>query len=450
MKEEERMSGIEPIAEGKTKRVWEFQGDPKDVILESKNDITAGDGAKHDVIVGKGGFSNRTTSAVFRLLQRCGYPVAFIEQLDETQLRAKRATMILLEVVARREVHGSYRERNPHLPLGHYLPRLMVEFFAKTRDKLWNDRQIPIDDPLVDLSGDDALFFMPGWTKDQKEESKKTGHQGYLVGQRPFLSVPKDEFLAHANCPREHLLEIKRLTRQVFLVLEKAWQLLGYTLVDFKLEFGWDVDGNLVVADVIDNDSWRLLDEAREYMDKQVYRDGGNLEKVTRNYRLIAELASRFAVPRQRMILWRGSDKDDVREFEKALHEYGATNICDLTVVTRSMHKQPVMGVDEIARLIQEVPDSVIIAYIGRSNGAGPTLSTQVSVPVISVPASWKECPEDVWSSLRTPSETPTMTVLEPKNAVLAALQMLAMRNPQIYAELRIRQEERLSNFVMI
>ncbi len=75
--------------------------------------------------------------------------------------------------------------------------------------------------------------------------------------------------------------------------------------------------------------------------------------------------------------------------------------------------------------MMQEVPNSVVIAYIGRSNGAGPTLSAMSTIPVITVPASVKEFPEDVWSSLRAPSAVPVMTVLEPSNAVLAAL-----RNP--------------------
>ena len=79
----------------------------------------------------------------------------------------------------------------------------------------------------------------------------------------------------------------------------------------------------------------------------------------------------------------------------------------------------------------QEVPDSVVIAYIGRSNGAGPTLSAMSTIPVITVPASIKEFPDDLWSSLRAPSNVPVMTVLEPSNAVLAALQILSARNPR-------------------
>jgi len=100
--------------------------------------------------------------------------------------------------------------------------------------------------------------------------------------------------------------------------------------------------------------------------------------------------------------------------------------------------------------MTQEVPDSVVIAYIGRSNGAGPTLSAMTTIPVITVPASAKEYPEDVWSSLRAPSKVPVMTVLEPGNAVLAALQILSARNPRLYAHLRQEIEARTINTVVI
>ena len=88
----------------------------------------------------------------------------------------------------------------------------------------------------------------------------------------------------------------------------------------------------------------------------------------------------------------------------------------------------------------------MVIAFIGRSNGAGPVLSAQSTVPVITVPASAKDFPEDVWSSLRAPSKTPVMTVLEPSNAVMAALQILSARNPRIYAKVRTDIESRAIN----
>ena len=57
-----------------------------------------------------------------------------------------------------------------------------------------------------------------------------------------------------------------------------------------------------------------------------------------------------------------------------------------------------------------------------------------------------KDFPEDVWSSLRAPSNVPVMTVLEPSNAVLAALQILSARNPRLYAQVRMEIEKRTVN----
>jgi phosphoribosylaminoimidazole carboxylase / phosphoribosylaminoimidazole-succinocarboxamide synthase len=99
---------------------------------------------------------------------------------------------------------------------------------------------------------------------------------------------------------------------------------------------------------------------------------------------------------------------------------------------------------------LQDVPDTVVIAHIGRSNGAGPTLSALSAAPVITVPASAKDFPEDVWSSLRAPSNVPVMTVLEPANAVLAALQILSARNPRLYARVRGEIEARSINVIEV
>ena len=72
------------------------------------------------------------------------------------------------------------------------------------------------------------------------------------------------------------------------------------------------------------------------------------------------------------------------------------------------------------------------------------------TAPVITVPATAKEFPEDVWSCLRAPSAVPVMTVLEPSNAVLAALQILSARNPRIYALVRGEIENRTINTLQI
>jgi phosphoribosylaminoimidazole carboxylase/phosphoribosylaminoimidazole-succinocarboxamide synthase len=145
-------------------------------------------------------------------------------------------------------------------------------------------------------------------------------------------------------------------------------------------------------------------------------------------------------------VLWRGSEKDNPEAFAKALDEFADM----MEVVTCSIHKEPVRGAEVLAAKLQDVPDTVVIAYIGRSNGAGPVLSALATVPVITVPASAREFPEDVWSSLRAPSAVPVMTVLEPSNAVLAALLILGARNPRIYAKVRGGIEERTVNTMRV
>lgn len=96
--------------------------------------------------------------------------------------------------------------------------------------------------------------------------------------------------------------------------------------------------------------------------------------------------------------------------------------------------------------LLQQRPDSVVITYVGLSNDAGPTLAAHSSVPVIAVPAT-PDFPNDVWSSLRTPSNVPLATVLKPANAIELAMTMLSARNPRFYALLALEREERLTNF---
>jgi len=81
----------------------------------------------------------------------------------------------------------------------------------------------------------------------------------------------------------------------IFRVLEREWSNLGYILADFKIEFGFNWFGELLVSDVIDNDSWRVIDAKGEHLDKQVYREGADLETVKGMYSKVAELSEKFA-----------------------------------------------------------------------------------------------------------------------------------------------------------
>ncbi len=423
----------ELLAEGKTKRVFAVKGRPGLGVLAAKDDITAGDGAKHDILSGKAALATRTTSNVFRLLSACGLPVAYILQRDPTSFVAHLCDMLPYEVVVRREAHGSFLKRHPHISKGHLFPRLVVEFYLKTNGKRWGECALPCDDPLMiyDPNADEPRICLYDPAKP-------------IHGAKPFLVLSDAEVFTVDN---EAALfdKMARIARQAFLVLEKAWQLEGRTLVDFKVEFGLTSGGALLLADVIDNDSWRVLDNGA-YIDKQAYRDGGALDDVLAKYRLVAELTDRFHLPRQRIILWRGSESDDVEVFHRACEALGALlpqNFV-MPIVTCSAHKEPERALATLRRMLQEVPSSVVIAYVGMSNAAGPLLSAASVAPVITVPATVGSFSEDVWSSLRMPSGVPVSTVLSPGNALLAALQILATRNPFFYSLLAGKLEDRL------
>src|ERR1051326_3017014 len=94
------------LAEGKTKKIHAIKGGSDLVTVVAKDDITAGDGAKHDIIPDKGRLATATTSNVFRLLKACGLPVAFEEQNSATSFIAPPCTMLPYEVVVRRAAHG--------------------------------------------------------------------------------------------------------------------------------------------------------------------------------------------------------------------------------------------------------------------------------------------------------------------------------------------------------
>lgn len=419
------------VAEGKTKKIHLVKGSSDRVTVVAKDDITAGDGAKHDIIPDKGRLATATTCNVFRLLKACGLPVAFVEQDSAISFVAPKCDMLPYEVVVRREAHGSYLKRNPHLSKGQLFPQALVEFYLKTKDKNWKGKPLIADDPFMQFAEDAKQIRLFNPAKP-------------LQGQEPFLVLAGSEVFGRDD-EGQIFPEMRRIARQAFLVLEKAWQLEGGTLVDLKVEFGFDAKGGLLLADVIDNDSWRVL-EGGSYIDKQVYRDGGALDDVVAKYRHVAEITSHFRVPRQRIVLWRGSEKDSPDAFLQALGELKDM----MTVVSCSVHKEPVNAAGIFHRMMQEIPDSVVIAYIGRSNGAGPTLSAMSTVPVITVPASIKEFPDDLWSSLRAPSAVPVMTVLDPANAVLAALQILSGRNPRLYAKVRGEIENRTVNTIAL
>jgi len=265
---------LEIITKGKTKEIWATNV-PGIVILRATDDITAGDGAKHDTFERKARYANQTTCNVFELLKRLGVPLAYVGRYDETSFVAEQCDMIPLEVVVRRKAYGSYLKRNPEIAKGTIFEPPVVEFYLKTTGRRWKGQEIPVDDPWIVFKNGAMELYRPDQPIEEQESFMVL--DGYPLKEYP-----------------EAYDKMARIAVNVLKILELAWRLLGFGLIDFKVELGTNQEGKIVLADVIDNDSWRVLTRDGEHMDKQLYREGGNLASVAEKYRKVAELTDKF------------------------------------------------------------------------------------------------------------------------------------------------------------
>src|SRR3989338_275977 len=430
----------ELLFEGKTKKGWEVKGLPNLVIMESKPDITAHDDPRLTKQFGtKAQCATSTTCRMFELLKLAGIPTAFMHQLSENEFLAERAKMIRMEVVARRLAGGSFTKRHPEMVRQDNEPyrfsRLYTEFFLKTSGgKLIIDGETVIEGLDPQKGQEDPLIANPRTDVWQLLHAKRPlGHPECDLGCTiPRNKVDKDHSL---------IQPMNEVLRKVFLALEGAWNTLGLRLVDIKIEFGNTADGELVVADVIDNDSWRLRDKDRTGLNKQRFLDGDELSAVEEIYQLVARLTERIRIPRQAIVLWRGSKKDNFPETP------GLPASINRIEVTFSGHKQPIACLRRLEELQRDFPDSgVILAIAGRSNGLGPMLAAHTTWPVISVPPGIKDFPENIWSSLQMPRDVPNATILDLDNAFSYALNILSVKNPIIYMGQRFAIEERMES----
>ncbi|MFH1200326.1 MAG: phosphoribosylaminoimidazolesuccinocarboxamide synthase, partial [Candidatus Micrarchaeota archaeon] len=118
------------IASGKTKIIYAHPSDESLAIMFFKDDITAGDGAKHDLLPGKGRCDWETTRNVFAYLHKAGVPTHMVEAPEEGYLVVRRMKMIPLECVTRRIATGSLVKRLPFTEGQRFEP-LMFELFLK-------------------------------------------------------------------------------------------------------------------------------------------------------------------------------------------------------------------------------------------------------------------------------------------------------------------------------
>jgi phosphoribosylaminoimidazole-succinocarboxamide synthase len=254
------------VAHGKTKVLYENPGHADQLVVVQTDSISAGDGARRNEIAGKGRLAAQTTARVFRLLNLCGLPTHYLsggEDDDNNEMLVRRANMLPLEVVVRGVAAGSFVRRNPGVARGMLLVPRVIEFFLK----------------------DDA-------------------------NHDPQMSP--DEIVSRGIATPAEVGAMSELARLTFDILSHAWRKRDVLLVDLKVEFGRLTAGNekgqLVIADVIDNDSWRIWPQGREdrMLDKQLYRnlqtvDDAALATVKAAYEEVAELVGTFPVMRPGM-----------------------------------------------------------------------------------------------------------------------------------------------------
>jgi phosphoribosylaminoimidazole-succinocarboxamide synthase len=225
------------LYEGKAKILY-TTADPNILLTHFKDDATAFNAQKKGSIIGKGEMNCAISTHLFQMLEAQGIPTHFVDRPAPTQMRVKSVKIIPLEVVVRNIAAGSLCLQTG-IELGTVLSQPLVEFYYK------NDA---LGDPLLTS---DRLQLMALATPTQVQQ-------------------------------------LQTLALQINRILTDFFGQCGITLVDFKLEFGLDANGVLLLADEISPDTCRLWNQAetdpeRRVMDKDRFRrDLGSVEDAYR------------------------------------------------------------------------------------------------------------------------------------------------------------------------
>ncbi|MGB8265882.1 MAG: phosphoribosylaminoimidazolesuccinocarboxamide synthase [Candidatus Velthaea sp.] len=337
------------IARGKTKILHELVGQPDVLIVSQLDAISARDGERRDTIEGKGRIAAKTTARVFRLLNLCGVPTHYLsggEDDDDNQMLVRRAQMIPLEVVVRGVAAGSLVKRKPGIQRGAVLAPRLVEFFLK------DDAN---HDPLIE----------------------------------------PDEIVGRGIATPPELGTMTELARIVYEILAHAWRRHDTLLVDLKIEFGrlasGDGKGSLVVADVIDNDSWRIWPQGREelMLDKQIYRNletvtVGDLDRLRENYEQVADDVGTFPLMRPGMvgIIADGSQHANLtNELARAVGQFGLPSIRHVVSVERA----PGFVLQLLSQLDVTFPRLILVAVGDAGSALFGMLDHATPNPVVRV-----------------------------------------------------------------
>jgi phosphoribosylaminoimidazole-succinocarboxamide synthase len=210
------------LYEGKAKKVWATEDDAL-CIVSYKDDATAFNGLKKGTIVGKGSINNRLSNFFMSVIEKRGVPTHVVEELSDRETLVKRVEIVPLEVIVRNIAAGSLAKRLG-LEEGIVMSQPVIEFCYK------NDE---LNDPMVNTSHIIAMKF----------------------------------------ATRKELDLISKYSLIVNEVLQEILSEDNITLVDFKIEFGRDSDGNIILADEISPDTCRFWDSTtNEKLDKDRFR----------------------------------------------------------------------------------------------------------------------------------------------------------------------------------
>jgi phosphoribosylaminoimidazole-succinocarboxamide synthase len=231
----------EKIYEGKAKILYTTD-DPDVLLTKFKDDATAFNAQKRGTIRGKGEINNTISAHLFRLMTQKGVPNHFVDLPTPDEMLVKAVTIVPLEVVVRNIAAGSLCKQTG-IALGTEISPPIVEFYLK-------------DDALGD----------------------------------PLLTDDRIRLLQVA--PPEQVNQLRRMALTVNQVLQEFFQQCAITLVDFKLEFGIDRQGNLILADEISPDTCRLWqqgepDPQKRVLDKDRFRQ--DMGAVEEGYRQVLE-----------------------------------------------------------------------------------------------------------------------------------------------------------------
>lgn len=225
------------IYEGKAKQVYSTE-DPNLVIVYYKDDATAFNAQKRGTVADKGEMNNKISTLIFNYLIEKGIPTHYIKTLNDREQLVKKVDIIPLEMVVRNYVAGSMAQR------------LGLEEGAKS--------------PVT--------IFDICYKKDELGDPLINDHHAVLLGAATY----------------EELKFMYQLTDKINEALKELFMQANLILVDFKIEFGKDSEGNIILADEISPDTCRLWDkDTLKKLDKDRFRR--DLGEVSEAYHEVYE-----------------------------------------------------------------------------------------------------------------------------------------------------------------